>query len=229
LRDKLVVGRLITYELIMFLSASSPVAAGIATECVAPILLVCRLAPAIYPILRIGMSVLRYPIASAGHAVTIRGSPVPTRRMFRKSVCMSARNMCRVSSETVPCEAMPGAGVTAHSMCCKPVGDTTVVRGTSYMETAATRMSAASHMETTTCSMSAASHVETTASASGMPTASHMETAASPSGMSAATSAVSTAAATTVRRPRCNIRETECPDGYASEKCERLFGQTGTR
>jgi hypothetical protein len=48
LRNKLVVRRLITFELIMFLSASGAVAAGIAAECVVPILLVCRLAVAVY-------------------------------------------------------------------------------------------------------------------------------------------------------------------------------------
>jgi hypothetical protein len=94
----------------MFLSASGPVAAAsIATECVAPILLVCRLALAAYPIRRIGM--LRYSIASAGHAVAVRGSPLPARRMFRKTRCVSARSVSRMSSETVPCEAMSGAGL----------------------------------------------------------------------------------------------------------------------
>jgi hypothetical protein len=95
------------------------------------------------------------------------------------------------------------------------VGDTAGVRGTSYMETAASGMPTASHTET------AAS------TPSGMPTASHMETAASTaSGMSAASSAVSAAS---VRRSRCNVRKTESPDGHAGEKCERLFGQTETR
>jgi hypothetical protein len=116
LRNKLVVRRLITFELIMFLSASGAVAAGIAAECVVPILLVCRLAVAVYPACRVGLSVLCNPIASGAHVVIVRGSSVPASRMFRKSRCMPALSVSRMSSEPVRGEAMSGGGVTAHSM-----------------------------------------------------------------------------------------------------------------
>jgi hypothetical protein len=88
----------------------------------------------------------------------------------------------------------------------------------SQVETTASGMAAASQVETTASGMAAASDVET--SASRMATASHVKTTAS--------AAVSTTPAAAVRRRQCSIRKAKSRNGHAREKCQRLFGQTGT-
>ena len=229
LRDKL--RRLVAYELIMDRLSASGAAASIAASRVMPNLLARRLAATVCPVRHIGMSVLPRPVASTAGAAAVRQSPgmsVTCKSVTCNAVarvprqgsvfCSSSQgSMPRMSSETASSEAMsrmPSESVprmsckaasretvcgSADPMCCKPVEATT------GMESTATRVErAASRME------SAATHVERAASRMESAATSRMESATSSAAMEAT-------AATTVRRRRCNIRETEHRNGYAGQ------------